>query len=52
MVAIREVATSIAPAQLESSLTLSTNELSYGNPVTLSGLITLKDKSPVAGLGI
>jgi spore germination protein YaaH len=50
MVAIREVATSIAPAQLESSLTLSTYELSYGNPVTLSGLITLKDKSPVAGL--
>jgi len=34
MVAIRDVATSIAPAQLESSLTLSTNELSYGNPVT------------------
>jgi spore germination protein YaaH len=50
MVAIRDVATSIAPAQLESSLSLSTNELSYGNPVTLSGLITLKDKSPVAGL--
>ena len=50
MVAIRDVATSIAPAQLESSLTLSTNELSYGNPVTFSGLITLKDKSPVAGL--
>jgi len=50
MVAIRDVATSIAPAQLESSLTLSTNELSYGNPVTLSGLITLKDKSPVADL--
>ena len=40
----------IAPAQLESSLSLSTNELSYGNPVTLSGLITLKDKSPVSGL--
>jgi spore germination protein YaaH len=50
MVAIRDVATSIAPAQLESALSLSTNELSYGNPVTLSGLITLKDKSPVAGL--
>ena len=50
MVAIRDVATSIAPAQLESSLSLSINELSYGNPVTLSGLITLKDKSPVAGL--
>jgi spore germination protein YaaH len=50
MVAIRDVATSIAPAQLESSLSLSTNEISYGNPVTLSGLITLKDKSPVAGL--
>jgi hypothetical protein len=50
MVAIRDVATSIAPAQLESSLSLSTNEISYGNPVTLSGVITLKDKSPVAGL--
>jgi len=50
MVAIRDVATSIAPAQLESSLSLSTNELSYGSPVTLSGVITLKDKSPVAGL--
>jgi spore germination protein YaaH len=50
MVAIRDVATSIAPAQLESSLSLSTNQISYGNPVTLSGLVTLKDKSPVAGL--
>ena len=50
MVAIRDVATSIAPAQLESTLSLSTNEISYGNPVTLSGLITLKDKSPLAGL--
>jgi len=50
MVAIRDVATSIAPAQLESSLSLSTNEISYGNPVTLLGVITLKDKSPVAGL--
>ena len=50
MVAIRDVATSIAPAQLESSLSLSTNEVSYGNPVTLSGAITLKDKSPVAAL--
>ena len=50
MVAIRDVATSIAPAQLESSLTLSKNEFTYGNPVTLSGLITLKDKTPVAGV--
>ena len=50
MVAIRDVATSIAPAQLESSLSLSTDEVSYGNPVTLSGAITLKDKSPVAAL--
>lgn len=50
MVAIRDVATSIAPAQLESTLTISTDKVSYGNPVTLSGLITLKDKSPVAAL--
>ena len=50
MVAIRDVATSIAPAQLESSMSLSTSQLSYGNPVTISGAITLKDKSPVASL--
>ena len=50
MVAIRDVATSIAPAQLESSLSLSTDQISYGNPVILSGVITLKDKSPVAAL--
>jgi hypothetical protein len=50
MVAIREVAKSIAPAQLESNLTASKSEVSYGNPVTLTGQITLKDKTPVASL--
>ena len=50
MVAIREVATGIAPAQLESTLSASKTEVSYGNPVTLSGQITLKDKTPVASL--
>ena len=48
MVAIREVAKQIAPSPLESTMTLSTNKISYGNPVTVSGVITLKDKSPVA----
>lgn len=48
MVAIREVAKQIAPSPLESTMTLSSNKISYGNPVTVSGLITLKDKSPVA----
>lgn len=50
MVAIREVAKSIAPAELISTAKLSLSEVSYGNPVTLSGLITLKDKSPVSSL--
>lgn len=50
MVAIREVATGIAPAQLESTLSASKTEVSYGNPVTLSGQITLKDKTPIASL--
>jgi spore germination protein YaaH len=48
MVAIREVAKQIAPSPLESTLTISSNKISYGNPVTISGVITLKDKSPVA----
>lgn len=50
IVAIREVAISIAPAQLESTLSSSKMEISYGNPVSLSGQITLKDKSPVPAL--
>jgi hypothetical protein len=50
MVAIRDVATGIAPAQLNSNLTISKTGVSYGNPVTLSGQITLKDKSPVPSL--
>jgi hypothetical protein len=50
MVAIREVATGIAPTQLESTLSASKTEVSYGNPVTLLGQITLKDKTPVASL--
>ena len=50
MVAIREVAKSIAPAELISTAKLSRSEVSYGNPVALSGLITLKDKSPVSSL--
>lgn len=50
MVAIRDVARSIAPAQIQSTLALSKTEISYGNPVTLSGKITLKDNSPVPSL--
>lgn len=48
MVAIREVAKQIAPSPLESTMTISSNRISYGNPLTVSGLITLKDKSPIA----
>jgi spore germination protein YaaH len=50
MVAIRDVARSIAPAQLQSTLASSKTEISYGNPITLSGKITLKDNSPVPSL--
>jgi hypothetical protein len=50
MVAIREVARSIAPAQLQSTLASSKTEISYSNPITLSGKITLKDNSPVPSL--
>jgi spore germination protein YaaH len=50
MVAVREVARSIAPAQLQSTLASSKTEISYGNPITLSGKITLKDNSPVPSL--
>ena len=52
MVAIREVAKSIAPAQVESTLSASRTEVSYGNPITLSGQVTLEDKSPVSGLTV
>lgn len=49
---IRQVATSIAPDEILGTITLSAEELGYGQVATLSGIFTLPDKAPVAGLPV
>lgn len=48
METIRQAAKAIAPDQVSASLTLDKSAISYGDPVTISGSLTIKDKSPVA----
>lgn len=50
--AVRQVAQAIAPDQVLSTLTTDQNTVAYGNPVNVSGLFQLPDKTPVAGLAV
>jgi hypothetical protein len=47
---IRNVAKSIAPDQVTASLTTSASAIEYGDPITVSGSFTIKDKSPLANV--
>ena len=47
---IRTVAKSIAPDQVIANLAVDTATIEYGDPITLSGTFTIKDKSPLAGV--
>ena len=49
---IRQVATSIAPDEILGTITLSAEELGYGQIATLSGIFTLPDKAPVTALPV
>lgn len=48
METIRQVAKAIAPDQVSALLTSDKNTIDYGDPITLTGSLTIKDKSPVA----
>ena len=50
--AIANVASTIAPAKVISSMKIDKKIIDYGTPVTVSGLLTLEDKLPLAGIPI
>jgi spore germination protein YaaH len=53
--AMRNVALAIAPDTVLSSLTIEnteSNTLNYGETFTMNGVLSLKDKSPIAGLAV
>lgn len=52
MEAIRTIAKSIAPDQVTLTASIDKNVVDYGNPITVNALITIKDKSAVAGVPI
>ena len=52
MESIRQVAKEIAPDQVTASATIDKSEVDYGNPIVISGSLTIKDKSPVANVAV
>ena len=50
--AVRQVGQAIAPDEVLSTLTTDHATVAYGNPVNVSGLFLLPDKTPVAGLAV
>ena len=52
MEAIRTVAKSIAPDQVNVVTSVDKSEMSYGTPFTITGQLSIKDKSPIANLAV
>ena len=50
--AVRQVAQSIAPDIVVSTLSADQSSLSYGNPVKLTGQLLFPDKTPVSGVTV
>ena len=49
---IRNVAKAIAPDQVTAVLSIDKTDIEYGDPITLAGTFTIKDKSPLANVAI
>lgn len=49
---VRNVAKSIAPDQVIAAITIDKTAIEYGDPISISGLFTTKDKSPLANLSV
>ena len=49
---IRNVAKAIAPDQVTATAAVDKNEIEYGDPITVSGSFTIKDKSPLSNVAI
>lgn len=52
MESIRQVAKEIAPDQVSLVASIDRTAIEYGNPITVSGALTIKDKSPVANVTV
>jgi hypothetical protein len=49
---IRNVAKAIAPDQVAANIAIDKTSIEYGNPISISGLFTIKDKSPLPNVSI
>jgi hypothetical protein len=49
---IRNVAKAIAPDQVTAAVTVDKSAIEYGDPITVSGTFTIKDKSPLSNVAI
>ena len=52
MEAIRTVAKAISPDQVNAVTSVDKSEMSYGSPFTITGQLSIKDKSPLANLAV
>jgi len=52
MESIRQVAKEIAPDQVSAVTSIDKTAISYGDAITVSGALTIKDKSPVANVTV
>jgi spore germination protein YaaH len=49
---IRNIAKAIAPDQVTASIVVDKNAIEYGDPISISGTFTIKDKSPLVNVAI
>jgi hypothetical protein len=49
---IRNVAKAIAPDAVTAAITLDKSAIEYGDPITVAGTFTIKDKSPLANVSV
>ena len=49
---IRAVAKAIAPDQVSAAITIDKTSIEYGDPISIAGAFTIKDKSPLANVSI
>jgi hypothetical protein len=49
---VRNVAKAIAPDQVAAAITIDKTTIEYGDPISISGTFTIKDKTPLANVVI
>jgi spore germination protein YaaH len=49
---VRNVAKAIAPDQVAASITIDKTAIEYGDPISISGTFTIKDKTPLSNVSI